>query len=44
MFLYEKTHRYLKSYYQFFDTLKTKDRKIRGNRNLLRKVKCHELE
>ena len=44
MFLYEKTHRYLKNDYQFFDTLKTKDRKIRGNGNLLIKVKFHELE
>ena len=40
MFLYEKTHRYLKSEYQFFDT---KDRKIRGNCNLLIKDKFHEL-
>ena len=31
VFLYEKTHRYLKNHYQFFDALKTKDRKIRGN-------------
>ena len=44
MFLYEKTHRYLKNDYEFFDTLKTKDRKIRGNCNLLIKVKFHELE
>ena len=44
MFLYEKTHRYLKNDYQFFDALKTKDRKIRGNCNLLTKVKFHELE
>ena len=50
MFLHEKTHRYLKNDYQFFDALKTKDRKIRGNRNLLTKVKvkhacngCHDL-
>ena len=28
MFLYEKTHGYLKNDYQIFDTLKTKDRKI----------------
>ena len=42
MFLYEKTHRYLKSHYQFFETLKTKDCKIRGNCNLLIKVKFHE--
>ena len=39
MFLYEKTHRYLKNDYQFFDALKTK-----GNCNLLTKVKFHELE
>ena len=31
MFLYEKTHIYLKNDYQLVDTLKTKDRKIRGN-------------
>ena len=37
MFLYEKTDRYLKNDYQFFDTLKAKDRKIRGNCNLLKK-------
>ena len=41
MFLYEKTHRYLKNDYQFFDAL---DCKIRGNCNLLTKVKFHELE
>ena len=39
-----KTYRYLKNDYQFFDTLKTKDHKIRGNCNLLIKVKFHELE
>ena len=33
MFLYEKTLRYLKNNYQFFDTIKIKDRKIRGNCN-----------
>ena len=44
VFLYEKTHRYLKNDNQFFDALKTKDRKIRGNYNLLTKVKFHELE
>ena len=44
LFLYQKTHRYLKDDYQFFDALKTKDRKIRGNCNLLSKVKFHELE
>ena len=33
LFLYEITHRYLKNDYQFFDTLKTKHRKIRGNCN-----------
>ena len=30
MFLYEITHKYPKNDYQFFDILKTKDRKIRG--------------
>ena len=44
MFLYEKIFRFLKNDYQFFDNLKTKDHKIRGNCNLLLKVKCHELE
>ena len=44
MFLYEKTHRDLKNDYQFFDALKTKDSKIRGNYNLLIKVKFYELE
>ena len=44
MFLYEITYRYLKEYCQFFDTLKTKDCKIRGNCNLLIKVKFHKLE
>ena len=44
MFLYEITHRYLKNDYQFFDTLKTKDRKIRENCNLLLKVKSYKLE
>ena len=44
MFLYEKTHRYLKSDYQFFDALKAKDHKIRGNCNLLPKVKFPNLE
>ena len=44
MFLYEKTRRYLKDDYQFFDSLKTKDRKIRGNCYLLEKVKYHKLE
>ena len=44
MCLYEKTNRYLKNDHQFFDTLKTKDRKIRGNSNLLIKGKFHELE
>ena len=39
MFLYDKTQRYLKNDYQFIDTLKTKDRKIRDNCNLLTKVK-----
>ena len=44
MVSYEKTHRCLKNGYQVFDTLKTKDRQIRGNCNLLIKVKFHELE
>ena len=44
MFLYEKTHRYLKNDYQFFDALKIKDHKIRGYCHLLTKVKFHELE
>ena len=44
MFLYEKTHRHLKNDYQFFDTLKTKDYTIRGNCNLLIKVKFHQLD
>ena len=44
MFLYKKTHRYLKNNYQFFDALKTKDRKITGNCNLSTKVKFHESE
>ena len=39
VFLYGKTHRYLKNDYQFFDALEIKDRKIRGNCNLLTKVK-----
>ena len=44
MFLYEKTHRYLKNDYQFFDALETTDCEIRGICNLLTKVKFHELE
>ena len=44
MFLHEITRRYLKNDYQFFVTLKTKDRKIRGNCNLLIKVKFQKLE
>ena len=44
MFPYKIRHRYLKNDYQFFDTLKTKDRKVRGNWNLLIKVKFHKLE
>ena len=43
MFLHEITHRYLKNDYQFFDTLETKDCKIRRNYNLLIKVKFHKL-
>ena len=42
MFLYEIKHGYL--HYQSFDTLKIKDCKIRGNCNLLIKVKFHKLE
>ena len=44
VFLYEKTHSYLKNDYQFVGSLKTKDRKIRGNGKLLIKVKFHEFE
>ena len=44
MFLHEKKHRYLKNDSQFFDALKTKDHKVRGNFNSLTKVKFHELE
>ena len=43
-FFLKKMHRYLNNGYQFFDTLKTKGRKIRGNCNLLIKVNFHELE
>ena len=43
MLLYE-IHRYLKNDYQFFYTLKTKDHTIKGNCNLLIKVKLHKLE
>ena len=39
-----KRNRYLKNDYQFFDTLKAKDGKIRKNCNLLIIVKFHELE
>ena len=39
-----RKHRYLKNDYQFFDALKTEDRKIRGKCNLLTKVKFHESE
>ena len=44
MFLFQETRRYLNSDYQFFDALKAKDCKIRGNCNLLAKVKFHECE
>ena len=44
MFLYEKTHRYLKNDYQFFDTLKAKDCKSRENCNLLITVKFYKLQ
>ena len=43
MFLYEKTHRYLKNDYHFFDALKAKYRKIRGSCNIAY-IKFHELE
>ena len=39
-----RKHRYFKNDYQFFDALKTKCCKIRGNCNLLTKVKFHALE
>ena len=39
-----KEHIYLKKDCQFFDALKTKDRKISGNCNILTKVKFRELE
>ena len=35
MFQYKITHRYLKNDYQFFDTLKTKDRKIINKSQIL---------
>ena len=44
IFLYEITLSYFQNDYQFFDNLKIKDRKIRGNYNLLIKVKFHKLE
>ena len=44
MFLYEKTRIYLKNAYHFFDALKPKDCKIRGNYNLLTKVKFHNFD
>ena len=44
MFLYEIAHRYFKNDYQFFDTSKAKDCKLRGNCDLLIKVKFHKLE
>ena len=39
-----RKHGYLENDFQFFDTLKTKDRKINDNFNLLTEVKFHELE
>ena len=42
--MYEEMHRYLKNDNQFFDTLKTKDHKVRRNCDLLIKVKFHKLE
>ena len=44
MFLYEKTHRYLKNDYQLFRALETKDRKIRENCNVSTKFTFHELD
>ena len=44
MFLYEITHRYIKKDYQFFNTLKRKHPAIRGNCNVLIKVKFQKLE
>ena len=44
MFLYEITHRYLKNHYQFSNTLKTKDRKTKGNYDILTKGKFHKIE
>ena len=44
MFLYEIAHRISRAMIDFFYTLKTKDRKIGGNSNLLIKVKFHKLE
>ena len=41
---YITARRHLKNDYQFFDTLKTNDRKIRGNCNLLIKIKFYNLE
>ena len=38
MFLFEITQRYLKNDYQFFDTLKRRHRKVRGNCNFLMEV------
>ena len=43
MFLHEKTQIF-KERLSIFDSLKTKDREIRGNCNLLIKAKFHELE
>ena len=39
-----RKHIDLKNDYQFFDTFKTEDHKIRGNYSLLIKVKFHEFE
>ena len=44
MFLYEITNRFMKNDYQFFDALKTRNRKIRGYYNLLIKVRLHKSE
>ena len=39
-----RKHIDFKNDYQFFDTFKTEDHKIRGNYSLLIKVKFHEFE
>ena len=41
MFLHEET-KISQERFQFFDTLKTKERKVKGHCNLLTKVKFHK--